>query len=99
MNCMGLNAGGGGVGSVAPFLSAFLTFFAGEAREREREAEEGLRRRERGAEGEALHFRGEQDCKLDNRPTFLRLQGNLCCCLPAQHRQLSAIVPVFQCVT
>lgn len=51
----------------------------------------GVRRRERGAEGEAKHFCSEQDSKLDKRPTFLRLQGNLCCCSP--------VVPVFQCMT
>lgn len=48
-------------------------------------------RRESGEEGEAEHFCSERDSKLDKRPTFLRLQGNVCCCSP--------VGPVFQCMT
>lgn len=107
--CVGLRAGGGGQRRlVAPCIPHIV------CRRGQRELalanflhsplhtqEEGMRRSESELPREArerLHFLGEQDCKLDNRPTFFRLQGNLCCCLPARHRELSAIVPAFQSV-
>lgn len=61
--------------------------------------EEGIRRKSEAQRERRSTSVVNKTVNLITRPTFLGLQGNLCCRLAAQHRELSAIVPVFQCVT